>query len=98
MSKSYLFIGKTGLMVDKKKLARDFATNKRTFDSDFPYLNDIEFLTHLKDVYEEMQEYEVCMIIEARIKIFSAKEITDEALDNLNMKINLYKASKRNLN
>lgn len=84
--------------MDKKKLAIDFARNKKTFDSDFPYLDDVEFLGYLKDEYEKMEEYEVCMIIEARIKIFSAKYITDEAIEELNRKIELYKIAKGNSN
>lgn len=85
-------------MNDKKKLAQDFAKNKKVFDADFPYINDVEFLTYLKEEYIKMQDFEVCMIIDARIKILEADIVTDEMIDNLNYKIGLYKAVRGNLN
>ena len=83
-------------MVDKKKLAREFATNSRKFDSNFPYLNDIEFLNHLKDVYSEMRDFDLCVIIDARIKALTTSKQKD--VIDLDVKIELYKAARRNVN
>jgi len=81
-------------MVNKKKLAKEFANNKTTFDSEFPYLDDIEFLKHLEVEYAKMEEYEICAIIDARVNIFSSREILDERLEHLNNQIRLYKKIK----
>lgn len=81
-------------MANKKKLAREFATNNKKFDESFPYLNDIEFLHFLEEEYAKMEEYEVCAIINARIKILTSDTATDEKLEHLNEQIRLYKKIK----
>jgi hypothetical protein len=86
----------TRLMEDKKKLAREFATNSRKFDSNFPYLNDIEFLKHLKDVYSDMKQFDICVIIDARIKALTTN--SEKHIVELDAKIELYKQVKINLN
>jgi len=85
-------------MIDKKKLARDFARNQKIFNSDFPYLNDIEFLTYLKDEYEAMGQLELCVIVNARIKLFTTEKITNEMIDDFNIKLELIKKINGNLN
>ena len=81
-------------MVNKKKLAKSFANNKETFDVDFPYLDDVEFLGYLEKEYAEMEEYEVCAIINARIEIFSSTNISEKDIEHLDRQIEIYKKLK----